>query len=168
MRPGSGILRGQRSPPSRSSTESRRLWRYRERQRVRSSGGSSGGSHVTASIEVPEDIVERIRTLCLALPEVTVRIGGSLTRARSTAQSSCLPAAREDPAGKPVPLLVSRAGPDERETPLSVGHPFFAPLAGRDRIAVVLTGDTDREKIREPVTESHPILAPKKLTALLD
>ena len=31
--------------------------------------------------------VERIRTLCLALPEVTVRVDGSLTRTRSTAQS---------------------------------------------------------------------------------
>jgi hypothetical protein len=29
---------------------------------------------VSALIEVPEDIVERIRTLCLALPEVTVRV----------------------------------------------------------------------------------------------
>jgi hypothetical protein len=31
----------------------------------------------------------------------------------------------EDPAGKPVPLLVLRAGPDEREELLSSGHPFF-------------------------------------------
>jgi hypothetical protein len=43
-------------------------------------------SRVSAPVEVPEDIVERIRTLCLALPEVTVRVDGSLARARSTAQ----------------------------------------------------------------------------------
>src|SRR5215475_10804859 len=36
--------------------------------------GSSGGSHVSAPVEVPEDIVERIRRLCLALPEVAVRV----------------------------------------------------------------------------------------------
>jgi len=36
--------------------------------------GSSGGARVSASAEVPEDIVERIRTPCLALPEVTVRV----------------------------------------------------------------------------------------------
>jgi hypothetical protein len=55
---------------------------------------------MSAPVEVPEVIVERIRTLCLALPEVT--------------------------------------------------------------------DDTDWAEIRELVTESYRILAPKKLTALLD
>jgi hypothetical protein len=130
---------------------------------------------VSAPVEVPEGIAERVRTLCLALPEVTVRIDYSLIRARSTAQSFdirrrsfCLLVAREDPAGKPVPLLVLRADPEERKALLSTGHPFFAPRAGRDRIGVLLTDDTDWEEIRELVIESYRILAPKKLTALLD
>ena len=129
---------------------------------------------MSAPVEVPEDIVERVRTLCLALPEVTVRVDASLIRARSTAQSFdirrrsfCLLVAWEDPTGKPVPLLVLRADPDEREVLLSSGHPFFPPRAGRGRIGVVLTGDTDWEEIRELVTDSYRILAPKKLTALL-
>jgi hypothetical protein len=133
------------------------------------------GSGVSAPVEVPEDIVEQIRTLCLGLPEVTVRVDYSLTRARSTAQSFeirrrsfCLLVAREGPAGRPVSLLVLRAGPDEREALLSIGHPFFASRAGRDRIVVVLTEDTDWEEIRELVIESYRILAPQKLTALLD
>ncbi len=33
-------------------------------------------SRVRAPVEVPEDVVERVRTLCLALPEVTVRVDG--------------------------------------------------------------------------------------------
>ena len=130
---------------------------------------------MSAPVEVPEDIAERVRTLCLALPEVTVRIDYSLIRARSTAQSFdirrrsfCLLVAREDPAGKPVSLLVLRADPEERKALLSTGHPFFAPRAGRDRIGVLLTDDTDWEEIRELVIESYRILAPKKLTALLD
>jgi YjbR len=130
---------------------------------------------VSAPVEVPADIVERVRTLCLALPEVTVRIDYSLIRARSTAQSFdirrrsfCLLVAREDPAGQPVPLLVLRAGPEEREALLSTGRPFFAPRAGRDRIGVLLTDDTDWAEIRELVIESYRILAPKKLTELLD
>lgn len=121
------------------------------------------------------DIVERVRTLCLALPEVTVRIDQSLTRTRSTAQSFdirrrsfCLLMAVENRSGKPVPLLVLRADPDEREALLSLDHPFFASRAGRDRIGVLLTDDTDWEEIRELVTESYRRLAPKKLTALLD
>jgi hypothetical protein len=130
---------------------------------------------VSAPVEVPEDIVERVRTLCLGLPEVTVRVDYSLTRARSTAhsfdirrRSFCLLVAVEDPAGKPAPLLVLRADPDEREVLLSTGHPFFAPRAGRDRIGVLLTDDTDWQEIRELVTESYRILGPEKLTALLD
>ena len=130
---------------------------------------------MSAPVEVPADIVERVRALCLALPEVTVRVDYSLVRERSTAQSFdirrrsfCLLVAREDPAGQPVPLLVLRAGPQEREALLSAGHPFFASRAGRDRIGVLLTGDTDWAEIRELVIESYRILAPKKLTALLD
>ena len=130
---------------------------------------------MSAPIEVPDDIAERVRTLCLALPEVTVRIDYSLVRARSTAQSFdirrrsfCLLVAREDPVGQPVPLLVLRANPEERKALLSIGHPFFASRAGRDRIVVLLTDDTDWAEIRELVIESYRILAPKKLTELLD
>jgi len=130
---------------------------------------------VSLSIEVREDIVERVRTLCLGLPEVTVRVDSSRTRTRSTARSFdirrrsfCLLVAVEDPNGDPVPLLVLRADPDEREALLSIGHPFFAPRAGRDRIAVLLADDTDWDEIRELVTDSYRVLAPKKLTTQLD
>jgi hypothetical protein len=130
---------------------------------------------VSTPVEVPEDVVERVRALCLALPEVTVRVDYSRVRTRSTAQSFdirrrsfCLLVAVEEPTGKPISLLVIRADPDEREALLSLGHPFFTPRAGRDRIGVLLTDDTDWEEIRELVTESYRVLAPKKLIALLD
>jgi hypothetical protein len=76
--------------------------------------------------------------------------------------------ATEDPTGKPVPLILLRANPDERDALLAAGHPYFTPRAGRDRIGVLLTHDTDWEEIRELVTESYRVLAPKKLTQLLD
>jgi len=130
---------------------------------------------VSAPVEIPADIVERIRAICLALPEVMVRVDPSLTTARSTAhsfdirrRSFCLLVARAGPAGQPVPLLVLRANPDEREVLLAIGHPFFPSRAGRDRIGMVLTDGTDWAEIRELVIESYRILAPKKLTALLD
>ena len=130
---------------------------------------------MSAPVEVPKDIVQRVRALCLALPEVTVRVDESRITARSTAhsfdirrRSFCLLVAVEGRTGKPVPLLVLRADPDEREALLSIGRPFFASRAGRDRIGVLLTDDTDWEEIRELVTESYRLLAPKKLAALLD
>ncbi len=131
---------------------------------------------MSAPLEVPQEIVERIRTLCLGLPDVTVRVDHSRTRARSTAQSFdirrrsfCLLVATESPTGRAIPLLVLRANPDEREALLSTGHPFFVPRsAGPDRIGVWLAENTDWEEIRELVTESYRVLAPKKLAALLD
>jgi hypothetical protein len=134
--------------------------------------GSDGGSREGVPVELPEDLVERIRRLCLGLPEMTVRVDESLATTRSTAysfdirrRSFCLLVAREGSAGQPVPLLVLRADREERQALLSIGYPFFASRAGRDRIVVVLTDDTDWEEIRELVTGSYRILAPKKLTA---
>ena len=119
--------------------------------------------------------MERARTICLALPEVTVRVDEPRVTARSAAhsfdirrRSFCLLVAWESPTGQPVTLLVLRADPEEREALLSIGRPFFASRAGRDRIGVLLTDDTDWEEIRELVTESYRVIAPKKLTALLD
>jgi hypothetical protein len=132
-------------------------------------------SHVRAQVEVPEVIIERVRTICLALPEVTVRVDYSSTPARSTAQSYdirrrsfCLLVAREGLTGSPVPLLVLRAGLDEREALLSIGRPYFAPRGRSDRIGVLLTDETDWVEIQELVNESYRVLAPKKLAALLD
>jgi hypothetical protein len=141
----------------------------------RNDGASSAAPPVSAPVEVPEDIVERVHTLCLALPEVTVRVDYSLTTQRSTAwsfdirrRSFCLLVARAGRAGKPVPLLVVRADSDDREALLSSGPPFFSPRAGRDRIGVLLTDEADWTEIRELVIDSYQLLAPKKLTALLD
>jgi predicted DNA-binding protein (MmcQ/YjbR family) len=129
---------------------------------------------VSAPVEVPDELVERIRALCLALPEVTVRVDDSTTTTRSTAysfdirrRSFCLLVARPGPAGEPVPLLVLRASAAERKALLAVGPPFYAARASRDRIVVLLAGDTDWAEIRELVTESYRVIAPKKLTALL-
>ena len=128
--------------------------------------------------EVPDDIVERIRALCLELPEVTTRVDLSLSPARSTAysfdvrrRSFCLLVASASGVGagsRVVPLLVLRARPEERRALLAAGRPFVASRAGRDRVTVLLGDDTDWVEIRELVTESYRILAPKKLGALLD
>jgi Ser/Thr protein kinase RdoA (MazF antagonist) len=140
------------------------------------SGSCSGsGSGESGPVEIPDEILERVRALCLALPEVTVRVDEALTSTRSTAysfdirrRSFCLLMARLGSAGRPVPLLVLRAAAAEREALLAIGHPFYPSRAGHDRLVVVLTGRTDWEEIRELVTESYRILAPRKLSAPLD
>lgn len=119
-------------------------------------------------VEVPADIVERVRPICLALPEVTVRVDGPAESFDIRRRSFCLLIAVEGSAGEAVPLLVLRADPVEREVLLAMGHPFFAPRAGPGRIGVLLNAETDWSEIRELVTESYRTMAPKKLIALLD
>ena len=88
-------------------------------------------------IELDAEILERVRAVCLALPEVTVRVDESRSSRRSTAhsfdirrRSFCLLIAIRGPrTGGSVPLLVLRV---------------------------------------ELVTDSYRIIAPRKLTALLD
>jgi hypothetical protein len=74
--------------------------------RQRNDGGSSATrqmSRVRAPVEVPEEIVEQVRTLCLALPEVTVPVDGWAQSFDIRRRSFCLLMAREGLAGKPVP-----------------------------------------------------------------
>jgi hypothetical protein len=104
-----------------------------------------------------------------------MRVDESQVPERSTAYAFdirgrpfCLLVATEGSASKAVPLIVLRARPDERAALLSLGRPYFAPRAGSDRIGVLLTDDTDWEEIHQLVTESYRVLAPKKLTELLD
>jgi hypothetical protein len=125
--------------------------------------------------EIPEDILDRVRALCLALPEVTVRVDLARNATRSTSyayyirqRSFCLLVARPLRSGQVIPLLVIRAGPQEQAALLAHGRPFFPSRAGGNRVVVALGPWTDWTEIRELVTESYRLLAPKKLTALLD
>lgn len=123
-------------------------------------------------IRIPEEVFERVSALCLALPEVTVRVDASRVRARSTAhsfeirrRSFCLLVAKEGPSGEAVPLVVLRADFEERDALLSVGHPFFVPRVGRGRVGVLLTEGTDWEEIRELVLrEGESVVATGLLT----
>jgi hypothetical protein len=96
-------------------------------------------------VEIPKGIFERASALCLALPEVTVRVDASRIKARSTAhsfdirrRSFCLLIALKGANGTAVPQLVLRTDPADREALLSVGHPFCGSRGGHDRIRVLL------------------------------
>ena len=109
------------------------------------------------------------------MPETTVRVDESLSPRRSTAYAFdvrrrpfCLLVATADSADRPVPLIVMHVNSDERAALLAGGHPYFPPRGRPDRIGVLLTHDTDWVELRELVTDSYRLLAPKKLIALLE
>ena len=126
-------------------------------------------------VEIPRAVFEQVTALCLALPEVTVRVDQPRVEWRSTAhsfdirrRSFCLLIATADASGTAVPRIVLRIHPDDRDALVSIGHPCFRSRGGRDRVGVLLTDDTDWGEIRELVTESYRLIAPKKLSATLD
>jgi predicted DNA-binding protein (MmcQ/YjbR family) len=126
-------------------------------------------------VDIARDVFEQVSALCLALPEVTVRVDQSRVEWRSTAhsfdirrRSFCLLIATADASGTAAPRIVLRVHPDDRDALVSIGHPYFPSRGGRDRVGVLLTDDTDWREIRELVTESYRLIAPKKLSATLD
>jgi predicted DNA-binding protein (MmcQ/YjbR family) len=116
---------------------------------------------------VPE-VVERLRACCLSLPEAweeAAWVGRRfLVRKRNFAHVFALC----DEGGTVQTILALRSPDEEREVLVAHGHPFFALGWGRDAVGMVVDGDTDWDEVRELVTESYCVLAPKKLVALVD
>ncbi len=117
---------------------------------------------------VPEALLDRARSACLALPESTEVQTDVGTEFKIRRRTFAYVFAVEDPSGRVFTMLSCRAEPEEREVLLAIGHPFFAPRAGIDRIGVVLDQDTDWSEFSELVTESYCLLAPKQLAALVE
>ena len=117
---------------------------------------------------IPEALFERVRTICLGLPETTLRSDKWAHAFEIRRRIFTFLLAPEDPTGKPVPILVVRAEPMERAALIASGHPFFAGHENGDRLGILLGDDTDWEEVTELVTESYRMLAPKKLVKLLD
>ena len=116
---------------------------------------------------ISDELLARVQVIVGALPETTLQSDrwAHTFRIRRSVVAALL--APEDPQGRAVPILVVRADPVERDVLAAIGHPYFATRHG-DRVGVVLDDRTDWEEIRELVTESYRLQAPKKLAALLD
>jgi YjbR len=119
------------------------------------------------SDNVPDHIESRLRECCLALPEAYEVRAWAGTRWMVRKRTFAHVLGIDERAGTLVVLSFRSTG-DEIEALRRVGHPFFVLGWGRDAMGMVLDADTDWEEVRELVTESFCVLAPKKLIALLD
>jgi YjbR len=117
---------------------------------------------------VPDDVESRLRELCLELPdayEERAWVGTRwMVRKRTFAHVLGVDVDHEDP----LVVLSFRSAGEELEVLRHAGHPFFVLGWGRDAIGMVLDGETDWDEVREVVTESFCVLAPKKLTSLVN
>ena len=116
--------------------------------------------------DVPEDIEARLRELCLALPEAYEERAWKGTRwmVRKKTFAHVL-GVEDDTSGSSV-VLAFRSEGEELEVLRNVGHPFVVLGWGRDALGLVLDANTDWDEVRELLTESYCVMAPKKLVAL--
>ena len=119
--------------------------------------------------DVPEEIEAELRAICLTLPDAYEEHAWKGTRwmVRKKSFAHVLGVADARDADGDV-VLSFRAAADELDALRNAGHPFFYLGWGSDAMGMVLDDDTDWAEVRELVTESYCVLAPKKLIALID
>jgi predicted DNA-binding protein (MmcQ/YjbR family) len=120
--------------------------------------------------DVPDEIENELRNICLALPDAYEEQAWKGTRwmVRKKTFAHVLGVVEESRADDGDVVLSFRAAADELDVLRHAGHPFFYLGWGRDAMGMVLDTDTDWEEVRELVIESYCVLAPKKLIALID
>jgi hypothetical protein len=133
---------------------------------------------VAGSDDVPEEILARIRPVCLALPGaqeqeawagVRWRVRGH-TFAHALTVESGRPASYAEAAGTdgPAVVLTFRGDAEELAALAGMGAPYFLVRWGREVGGLVIGPDTDWDEVAELLTDSYCVMAPQKLVAQVD
>lgn len=132
---------------------------------------------MTDYADVPQEIVERVRAVCLALPDAYEEQAWVGTRwrvrkktfAHLLAIDSAWPVAyaRAVPVTGPVTLITFRAADDELAALVNSGPPFYKPEWAPDIVGMIIGDGVDWAEVTELLTDSYCKLAPKKLAALV-
>jgi hypothetical protein len=127
--------------------------------------------------EVPPEILDRLRPICLGLPEAYEEPAWTGTRWRvrtrtfahvltidpSTASAHARAAGGRDKGL--MTLMTFRAPAEELDALASAGPPYFRARWGRDVVGLVFSRRTDWDEVAELITDSFCVLAPQKLIA---
>jgi hypothetical protein len=123
------------------------------------------------------DVEDRLRGICLALPDAYQEQAwvGTRWRVRKRTFAHVLTVEREWPPGYaetaalagPVCLVTFRSPGGEMGALVGSGYPYFRAGWGRDVVGMVLADQTDWDEVAELLTESYCVLAPKKLVSLV-
>ncbi len=135
------------------------------------------------SAEVPVEILARLRSVCLGLPdayEEQAWVGTRwLVRRRTfahvlTVEKGWPPAyARVVAAAvagidRPVTVLTFRSSGPDLHALGNAGGPFFRPPWGPNVVGMVLADGVDWDEVAELLVDSYCVMAPKKLAARVD
>jgi hypothetical protein len=135
------------------------------------------GSRPIERRDVAPRIVNRLRSICLALPEAYEEQAWVGTRwsirKRNFAHVVAIDAgwppayARAASTQGPAVVLTFRSSGQELEALSAVGDPFFRPPWFPNIVGMVLDRNTDWQEVTELVTESYRMLAPARLGNLV-
>ncbi|MFC0097316.1 MmcQ/YjbR family DNA-binding protein [Micromonospora marina] len=133
---------------------------------------------MTGPGDVPPEHLDRLRPVCLGLPETYEEAAwvGVRWRVRGRTFAHVLTVdpghqaayARAAATDEPVCVMTFRSPGDEIAGLLAAGPHFFKPDWAADVVGLRLDADTDWIEVAELLTESYCVLAPKKLVALVD
>jgi YjbR len=125
--------------------------------------------------EVPDDVVGRLRGICLALPEAHEEQAwvGTRWRIRTRTFAHVLgisdeypPAhSRDAPLVGDATVLTFRSDGPELHVLANAGPPFFKPRWHPQVIGMIVAAEVDWGEVGELLTDSYCLLAPKKLAA---
>ena len=117
--------------------------------------------------DVPAEVLNRLRTCVAHLPEAYEEQAwaGRRWRIRKRTFAHVLTVDSKD---GPVTVMTFRSSGPELEALQGTGHPFFKAGWGNNVMGMVVDADVDTidwDEVRELVTESYCLMAPKKLAA---
>ncbi|GAB3077319.1 MmcQ/YjbR family DNA-binding protein [Micromonospora schwarzwaldensis] len=133
---------------------------------------------MTGPGDVPPACLDRLRPVCLGLPETHEEPAwvGVRWRIRTRTFAHAYTVGPDHPAAvaratatdEPLCVLTFRAPGDEIAGLLAAGPPFFSPGWGADVVGMALDDATDWTEVAELLTESYCLRAPRKLAARVD
>ena len=118
--------------------------------------------------DVPDDVIDRLRAICTELPDAYEEQAWVGVRWRVRTKTFAHVLAIDDEGVDRRVVLTFRSEGDELEVLRRAGPPFRFLGWGRNALGVDIDEQTDWDELRELVTDSYCVLAPKKLVALVN
>lgn len=115
-------------------------------------------------VDVDPDVLARLSAICAALPETVQQQSWGGTRWRIRQGTFAEVTAVDEPGGTVTVLRFCAEG-EELEYLFTRGHPFMKAAWGDDVVWMLIDDGVDWDEVRELLTDSYCLFAPKYLAA---
>ena len=116
-------------------------------------------------------MIERLREICLSLPEATEELFGGHTTSTWRVRGKIFAMLQDERGDTGKPAVWCKAAPGAQEVLMEVAPDrFFRPpyVGPKGWVGVMLNADTDWDELSELIVESFRMVAPKRVAARLD